>query len=174
LVAATDGFFFLASSSEDSESDEDSFFLLFEREAGGAFLIAGVTETLVGVAGACFLLVGGATLSESELELLDGAVLRLRSTLTGCAGVTAAFVLAGGFLSSSSDEEDDDESFFFLFPLLKAAAGVGTDAFLTSEFEPSFVDFVCICFFVVTGSSSSESSLLDDDGRDTFGRAVAS
>ncbi len=81
---------------------------------------------MLGVDGGCFLLAGGATSSESELELLDAAALRLRSALTGC----AVFEFSDGFFRSSSDESDeDDESFFFLFPLVNKAFGGGIAAF---------------------------------------------
>jgi len=127
------GVFFFVLSSDESESDEDSFFLLFERLAGGgataAFLTIGVTFNLFGVDGGCFLLAGGATSSESELELLDDGALRFRSTLAGCA-VDIVFEFTDGFFTSSSEDSDeDDESFAFLFPFVKETFGGGTAAF---------------------------------------------
>ncbi len=97
LTGTTDAFLF-ASSSDESESDEESFFFLLLGTLAGCgtagFFATGVTfatnqtikieETikhkdllLFGVDGGCFLLAGGATSSESELELLDVAALRL-------------------------------------------------------------------------------------------------
>jgi len=122
VAATTDGFFFIVSSSEESDEDEESFFF-FVIEVGGAivaFFAAGVTEAFVGVAGGCFLFAGGATSSESELELLDGAALRFRSTF---AGVVTFGLICGFFSSSSDDSEEDDDSFFFLFPLLNVDTG---------------------------------------------------
>jgi hypothetical protein len=81
---------------------------------------------LFGVDGGCFLLAGGATSSESEVELLDAAALRFRSALTGCAG----FEFTDGFFRSSSDESDeDDESFFLFFPFVNKAFGGGIATF---------------------------------------------
>jgi len=72
------------------------------------------------------LLAGGATSSESELELLDAAALRFRSALTGC----IVFEFTDGFFTSSSDESDeDDESFFFLFPFVNKTFGGSIAAF---------------------------------------------
>ena len=76
-----------------------------EKKEGDVFLL------FVGVDGGCFLVAGGVTPSESELELLGEGALRL----IGCAGVDV-FALAGCFFVPSSDESDeDDESCFFLF-----------------------------------------------------------
>jgi hypothetical protein len=84
---------------------------------------------LLGVEGGCFLLAGGATSSESELELVDDAALRFRSTFVGCI-VGVVFEFTAGFFTSSSDESDeDDESFFFLFPFVNETFGAGTAAF---------------------------------------------
>ncbi len=55
------------------------------------------------------MLAGGATSSESELELLDEAALRLFDW-TGVVTVG----LVGCFFSPSSDESDEDASCFFL------------------------------------------------------------
>ncbi len=129
LTGTTDAFL-LVSSSDESESDEESFFLLLDTIAGGgtaAFFATGVTFAthqtikigeeieskdllLFGVDGGCFLFAGGATSSESELELLDEAALRLFDwTDVAIAGLT------DGFFLSSSDESEEDVSCFFLF-----------------------------------------------------------
>ncbi len=83
---------------------------------------------MFGVDGGCFLLAGGATSSESELELLDDAALRFKSTLTGCT-VCIGFEFTDGFFTSSSDESDEDESCFFLFPFVNEPFGGGTATF---------------------------------------------
>ncbi len=83
---------------------------------------------MFGVDGGCFLLAGGATSSESELELLDDAALRFKSTLTGCT-VGIDFEFTDGFFTSSSDESDEDELCFFLFPFVNEALGGGTATF---------------------------------------------
>lgn len=82
---------------------------------------------LIGVDGACFLLAGGASSSESDDELLDAAALRFKSTLTGWVGLE----LTDGFFTSSSEEsdEDDESFFFFVFPLVYNAFGGGIAAF---------------------------------------------
>jgi len=111
LTGTTDAFLFV-SSSDESESDDVSFFLLFESLAGdgtAVFLTTDVTLVLFGVDGACFLLAGGATSSESELELDEGA-LRLIDWVD-----TATFGLVGCFFSSSSDESEEDVSSFFSY-----------------------------------------------------------
>ena len=89
VTALTTGVTFLVSSSDESESDDDSCFLLFDTGVTGAAEKRSEREVeagewcerssvpLAGVVGVCFLLAGGARSSESELELLDGAALRL-------------------------------------------------------------------------------------------------
>jgi hypothetical protein len=67
---------------------------------------------LVGVDAGCFLVAGGATTSESELELLDEAALRL----TDWADATT-LDLTGCFLTSASEESEEEVSCFFLMLL---------------------------------------------------------
>ena len=85
---------------------------------------------LTGVVGVCFLLAGGATSSESELELLDAAALRFRSALMGCDGV-GVFGVATTFFGSSSDESDELDAAFFLFllPFATGTIAAGVAAF---------------------------------------------
>ena len=121
----------MALSPDESESDEESFFFL---PAAGAAFTTGA---------GCFLLGGGATSSESELELLDAGALRLM----GCAGATA-IAFTSGFFLSSSDESDEEDSCFFVLTC-------------TVGFVSVFFGDAAGAGFFAAGLSSSESLLLE-------------
>ena len=134
-------FFVVLSSSDESVSDDESFFFLLGVLVGaGALFAAGVAFArdkknsmrktifrmqllLIGVEGVCFLLAGGATSSESEVELLDDAALPFGAALTSG---TVFEVAIGFFVSSSEESDEEDESFFFLlFPFIVATFAGG-------------------------------------------------